>query len=261
MLRHSAPVPTEVDYDHVHKAPAVLTDPRTTVAEEPGLVTKLTLREHLWSSWKKESFTICHTETKRPYALHVQGRLYNFKDRMLLRDAEGNPCAVLLKTKQKHEETLQILGLRPYVKNQEGSAHHIYDNGRIEKSSSFRSQEKSASFSSSLSSEKSDSEKQQQQQVRQDLYLWGQVVDNELDSLAFALKMRDGSKYVAEPVGHVLAPRQYRITRNGKVCGHVAQTQFFAELRGHCWNICIGPGIDPGIMIAFVIIMDEMTEY
>ena len=79
-------------------------------------------------------------------------------------------------------------------------------------------------------------------------------------SVRKTMKTVHGDEYVMDGVGKVIAAhRQMRITKNGKPCVH-AMEKNLGIFSGNQWEIKIGPGIDPSLIVAFMAIMDEMNE-
>merc|ERR1712038_1858100 len=92
-----------------------------------------------------------------------------------------------------------------------------------------------------------------------DLYEWA-VCKNKFFSIRKTMKTHDGIKYVMDGVGKIFTwYRQMRITRDGKTCAHCIE-KTVGLLKGNQWEIKIGPGIDPVLLVAFMAIMDEMYE-
>ena len=73
------------------------------------------------------------------------------------------------------------------------------------------------------------------------------------------LTMTDGAEFVSDGVGSKLDLRQLRITRNDKVCVHAKEINM-GIFTGNQWEIRMGVGIDPCIIVAFMAILDEMNE-
>ena len=91
------------------------------------------------------------------------------------------------------------------------------------------------------------------------LYEWAECKDNIL-SVRKTMTMLDGTKFVSDGIGNFFTfHRQLRIARNGKPCVHMKERNL-GVFTGNQWEIKIGPGIDPAIIIAFAVIIDEMNE-
>ena len=92
-----------------------------------------------------------------------------------------------------------------------------------------------------------------------DLYEYAECKDK-FFSVRKTMKTIDGVEYVMDGVANVFAShRQMRVTRNGKVAMHCIE-RTLGIFTGNQWELKIGPGIDPVLMIAFMAVMDEMNE-
>lgn len=78
-------------------------------------------------------------------------------------------------------------------------------------------------------------------------------------SVRKAMKTVDGVEYVMDGVGNVFDYREMRITRDGTPCVHAIEKNL-GIFTGNQWELKIGPGIDPCLIVAFMAIMDEMNE-
>jgi hypothetical protein len=67
------------------------------------------------------------------------------------------------------------------------------------------------------------------------------------------MTMADGTIYIADRVGSYIGPHKLSVTRNGQVCASMkTQQQFFRNFEKLNWDVEIGPGIDPCLIIALV---------
>jgi hypothetical protein len=183
----------------------------------------LIMKEKLWKSWSQDSFGIYYAgDEKKPFEVDVKGKALSWRDRMVLRMPNTQtPVAVILKMHLKWETTFKIYSFVPYEEGQ-------------------------------LASENQDHE-------GHPLYEWAECKDK-FFSVRKTMTMFDGVKYVMDGVGKVIAThRQVRIARDDKPCVHMKEINL-GIFTGNQWEIKIGPGIDPCIIIAFAAIMDEMNE-
>lgn len=183
----------------------------------------LIMKEKLWSSWSSDSFGVYYGGTeKKPFEVDVKGKTLSLRDRMVLRVTETDtPVAVILRMHLKLETTFKIYGFVPYEEGQPPSENQKHED--------------------------------------HPLYEWAECKDK-FFSVRKTMTMFDGVSYVMDGVGKVIAAhRQMRIARDGKPCVYMREHNlgFFT---GNQWEIKIGPGIDPCIIIAFAAIMDEMNE-
>jgi len=235
MVTHSTPVPTDADFNVQHPAPKKLLYPAGLKADK---FYHLIMKEKLWSSWSSDSHGVYYfgdgtgdeiieeearmKVSRKPFEVDVKGKSLSLRDRMVVRVAETKePVAVMLKMFSKWETTYKIYGFEPYLDNQAPSEKQTHDD--------------------------------------KPLYEWAQCKDN-FFSVRKTMKMIDGVKYVMDGVGKVFAAkRQMRIARDDVPCVHMVERNL-GIFTGNQWDIKIGPGIDPCLIIAFAAVMDEMNE-
>jgi len=90
------------------------------------------------------------------------------------------------------------------------------------------------------------------------LYEWAKCKDK-FFSVHKVTKTVDGVEYVMDGVGKVFDKRQMMISRDGKPCMHAIE-KTLGIFTGNQWELKIGPGIDPALMVAFMAVMDQMKE-
>jgi hypothetical protein len=222
--RKCAPANTDEDFNFVHKAYPVLLNPAALPTKEAGDVQHITMKQHLWTSTIQGSDAITYTETGDPFPMQVIKKMASrHAYKAVLRDNHGQPRAVLLKNIANDSLRFQIYGFELYIPGQWPSSSVKKNNGRH-------------------------------------LYLWGTVVGggllgNRMKQLT--LWMINGTQYKVKRVGRAFIGRQhtlyrYRVlsNRNNQVCADIQQ-------QNDSWNISVGPGIDPCLMIALTAILDE----
>lgn len=87
------------------------------------------------------------------------------------------------------------------------------------------------------------------------LFTWAEVTDK-----AYSLRyvMSSGrDTYVADREGPAFGLKQYKLSRNGKVCATVQRDSHWMSCY---WDIEIGPGVDPCLILAFAAVVDEINE-
>ena len=220
-MKHSTPVPTDEDLNYEHPAPLKLINPNLKADKLYHLI----MKEKLWKSWSGDSFGIYyHFEgsggEKIPFEVDVKGKSMSLRDKMFIRDQDGNVLAVIMKMHLKWETTFKIYGFEPYVDGQDPSENQTYDD--------------------------------------KPLYEWAKVKDN-FFSVRKTMTTIDGIEYVMDGVGRLFDYRQMRLTRDGKVCAHM-QEMNLGIFTGNTWGIRIGPGIDPCLIVGFMAINDEINE-
>lgn len=183
----------------------------------------LVLKEKLWRSWSGDSFGIKYfDDAEKPFEVDIKGHAMSLRDRMVVRDSESKTeVAVILGMFLKWETTFKIYTFAPNYDDQTPSETQKHDS--------------------------------------RDLYEFAECKDK-FFSVRKTLTTSDGSHYVMDGVGKVFAAhRQMRITCNDKPCMYAVEKNlgFFT---GNQWEVKIAPGIDPVLMVAFMVVMDEMNE-
>lgn len=181
------------------------------------------MKEKLWTSWSSDTFGIKYfDDTEKPFEVDIKGKVMTVRDKMIITDSKsGTEVGVILAMFWKWETTFKIYTFSPNLDNQ-------------------------------VPSEK-------QKHEGKDLYELAECKDK-FFSVRKTMKTVDGVEYVMDGVGHAIAKfRQMRITRDGKPCVHAIE-KTLGIFTGNQWEIKIGPGIDPVLIVAFMAIMDEMSE-
>lgn len=216
IMKHSTPVPTDAELSFQHAPPLKLLHPDVPADKMYHLV----MKEKLWASWSGDTFGVCYFGDQKPFEADVKGKVMTIRDKMILRNQNGEELAILLKMHFKWETTFKIYGYTPYVEGQAPSENQTYDD--------------------------------------KPLYEWAKCKDK-FFSIRKTMTMADGVEYVTDGVGPMMDLRQIRITRNGLPCVHMKEINM-GIFTGNQWEIIIGPGIDPCLIVAFAAIMDEMNE-
>ena len=221
MFKHSTPIPLKEDLEKVHPPPTRLLHP-SIAADRPY---HLIMKEKLWRSWSGDSFGIKYlvdgNKEGPPFEVGIKGKTLDIRDRMVVQDDRGVAVAVILSMFLKFETTFKIYTFTP---NHQGQAPS-----------------------------------KNQKHETKDLYEWATCKDKFM-SVRKTLETIDGVKYVMDGVGSVfVGKRQMCISREGKPCMH-AKEVIYGFLKGNQWELRIGHGIDPVLMVAYMAIMDEMNE-
>lgn len=66
--------------------------------------------------------------------------------------------------------------------------------------------------------------------------------------------MADGTIYISDRIGSVFGVN-LAVTRNGQFCATMKEK--LKTFKPKVWNVVVGPGIDPCLMIAFIAIVNE----
>lgn len=180
------------------------------------------MNESLWHSFAhaKNRFDLNYMGTKIPFELDVKGESLSLRDKMMLCDQNGKVVAVMIRMLMKFENTYKIYGLKPYMKKQKPSKRRRYE-GRP-------------------------------------LYEWARCTAKCMSNQKI-METIDGVKYVMDGVVSTSLHRQMRITRDDKIAVY-CKVLNFGFVEGGKWEIRIGPGIDPALIIAFLSIMDSMNR-
>jgi uncharacterized protein YxjI len=223
MFKHKTPTPTDEDLNFVHPSPKQLLHPGVPADKFYHLI----MKEKLWRSWSGDTFGIKYSQPDgdeaNPFEVDIKGVALSLRDRMVVRDSQTNtPVAVIIGLFFKWENTYKIYTFTPNAEHQAPSTNQKHDG--------------------------------------KNLYEWATCKDKAF-SVNKTMETVDGVKYKMEGVGKVFAAkRQMRITRNGKVCMYAKEKTLMFGFTGNQWEIKIGPGIDPALMVAFMAVMDEMNE-
>ena len=91
------------------------------------------------------------------------------------------------------------------------------------------------------------------------LYVWARIYHSRRLGLQFIIEREDTkAKYVADACGEVFGPRMIRIVSpTGKACGFARQYFPDGVVTDSRWDLLVGPGVDPSIMICFVAILNR----
>mmetsp|Transcript_13030 Transcript_13030/g.28215 ORF Transcript_13030/g.28215 Transcript_13030/m.28215 type:complete len:233 (-) Transcript_13030:45-743(-) len=226
-MKHSTPVPTDEDFNFVHAPPSKLLYPSLVPADK---MYHLVMKEKLWRSWSGDSFGIRYLDqdsgatdgSNKPFEVDIKGRAVSIRDRMVVQDSRTKaPVAVILGMILKFETQYKIYTFEPNFEGQEPSENLKHDD--------------------------------------RDLYEWAKCKDK-FFSVRKTMKTVDGVEYVMDGCGPIFTwYRQMVISRNGKPCMHCKEINL-GIAQGNQWELRIGPGIDPVLMVAFVAVMDEMNE-
>lgn len=139
----------------------------------------------------------------------------------LLRNNDGAPIAILLKMWGRAALTFKVYALKPLYRGQRYSGQRS-DDGRP-------------------------------------LFTWAGVVHPPF-SLQYVMQTGDGTLYVADRVGLVLGPMEFKLKRNGVTCAMMQLESNLQMFDGNVWGIKIAPGIDPCLIICFTAIVDAIIE-
>mmetsp|Transcript_22725 Transcript_22725/g.63200 ORF Transcript_22725/g.63200 Transcript_22725/m.63200 type:complete len:246 (-) Transcript_22725:2352-3089(-) len=240
VFQHSTPIPTEQELQREHPKPSLVICPQTVPSDHKTC--HLVMMEHMWRTWLGEDHGIWFSNgntaqeqgprTGRPFPLHIKGRhaIVGPGEWMMVRDKEsGQDVAMLSRVVGfgQTRATFQILVFQPCRPGQTPLPKPHTD-GR-------------------------------------DLYEWGRCHGRtSLTNARYTMRTADGVEYRADAVGKIVTwgcggLPQRRIARNGVPCAllqknHPGRSYF----TGNLWDIDIGPGIDPVLIVCFVAIMDEM---
>lgn len=218
-MENPIPVPTDGDFNYLHPSPLNLLCPDALPADK---IYHIILKEKIWDSFSEASkkFEMTYIDDKRPFELGVNNKMLSLRDKMMLRNQEGEVVAVMLRMLMKWENTYKIYGLKPYFRGQFPSQKQKHDD--------------------------------------KPLYEWAKCKENKMTT-QITMTTVDGVKYATDYVGPISIYRRIRITRDKKPAVLCKELNL-GVIEGTQWEIRIGPGNDPALMIAFVAIFYEMDE-
>jgi len=216
-MKHSTPIPTDGDFNYEHPAPQNVLCPDSLPADK---IYHIVMKEKLWRSWSGDSYGVAYLEGEKPFEVDVKGQSLSLRDKMMLRNQDGEVVAVMLHMFMEWENTYKIYGLKPYMEGQEPSKNRTHED--------------------------------------QPLYEWAKCKDKFM-SVKKSMKTIDGVKYVMDGVGPIFGYRQMRIARDDVPAVHCKELNI-GIFKGNQWEVRIGPGIDPALIVAFMAVMDEMNE-
>lgn len=181
----------------------------------------IVMKEKLWKSWSGDTFGIAYHGDQQPFEVDVKGKSFSLRDKMFLHNKNGEVVAVMMKMFLKSwENSYKIYGFTPFTEGQEPSKNHTHDD--------------------------------------KPLYEYA-LCKNKFFSVRKTMKTYDGVKYVMDGCGPIFDYRQMRIARDDKPAVHCKELNI-GIFKGNQWEIKIGPGIDPALIVCFCAIMDEMNE-
>lgn len=91
------------------------------------------------------------------------------------------------------------------------------------------------------------------------LFTWAEVRKRGF-SMQYVMKATDGPVYVADRVGTVFGPMQFKLQRDGKTCASMQLDPGPRIFSRKVWDIKIAPGIDPCLILCFVAIVEALKE-
>ena len=219
----------------------------------PGKDYRITVKRNLWLQGTPEHELGTYTDTGAAFPLRLQSKVTAKGSQVILFDTgmtPPQPCAVLRKNDPQNPDKFHVFGFVPYVPNQKPSITMKYDDGRP-------------------------------------LYTWGSLA--KADSMLtngstrkFHLTMHNGWQYTAEREGSSGGVRGFFQGRNDtkpkhyavKVATHsttvsqrnvrttVGKGSSYASIQetGQDWNVHVQAhsNHDPGLMVAFALLIDEL---
>jgi len=240
MFTHSTPIPTDDELNLTHQQPSKLLHPGVTADKSYHLL----MKEKFWESLPGDSYGIryfsfdadamwepvaeeselsptgIHRRRGKPFEVEVKGKALSLSDRMVVTDTYSGTPVAVI--------------VRLHLRLQ----------------STFKIYTLTPNIDSQVPSKNHKYD-------GRDLYEFA-VCKDKWHTVRRTLRTAVGDEYVTDHVGKALDP-EIRITRNGQVCSHM-KLQNLGLVTGNQWDIKIAPGIDPVVMIAFRVIMDEMNE-
>lgn len=226
---HSVPIATAEDFQVVHPMPAILLEDSIFPGQVPGAMYHLKMNRNLWRrTYDSTSSAISYTDG-RPFEARVHGVVntvgiwpFSFTTRrLILQNSRLESIAVMMHSRDRLEMTFKLMSFKPFYYGQPPSGQ-VYDDGRA-------------------------------------LFPWAEVISR-FGSLQFTMRTGDGTTYVADRVGKVLGQRQMKLSRNGLPCAMLREEDTYSFTKPAVWDLQIGAGIDPCMILCFAAVIDEIDE-
>lgn len=221
--------PSAAEYNLVHPMPSKLTMATISPSQEPGDVTTVFLKGDYSRTSSGESYGVKYADGST-YPLKIHTENGSLRDRAFIENIGGNNTLIVSRA-FKWTSTRKIHGFVPMIAGQKPS---------------------------------------KQKFSGETLYTYG-TVTHKRNSSRYEMIAWDGSVYHADEVGERMSGRgEMRFSRDGKACGYHEATSSIYEaikqaiLTGKfmcALQLDIGPGIDPCLLIAFVIAIDKMKDH
>jgi len=227
------------DYRIAHLYPSFLIDESIHPTQSSGQTVDLTVKKHIWKSndssnvyrtpspSEKTSTTTNNKKNLQPFDAILA--LSDSPHELLLKNkSSGRTVAVLKHIEGRHTHTFKIYTFRSFQGNQTQKASlppsRIHQNG-------------------------------------QPLFEWAEVVEQTKDGDQFyTMNTSDGvSSYKAVRAGPMLGVRQLKIFRNDLQCGRIREDPHWSDAED-VYQLTVGPGIDPCLLVSLTAIIDEMIE-
>jgi outer membrane protein assembly factor BamB len=187
---------------------------------EPNQVHNLIVEEKGLFRSSGEAFVTRYLDG-RPFEAQIHCQVVGIRGRYFLRNKDGEAIGVTIPMLGRMPRTLKIYGFEPYTQGQKPSKKQLHE-GKT-------------------------------------LYPWAEVVDQKY-SVQTKMTMADGTIYIANRIGAYIGAHKLSVTRNGQVCASLRSQQFFRNFEKLKWDVIIGPGIDPCLIIAFVTCVNALRK-
>ena len=214
---------TAKDFQYVHPQSPHLLDDSIRPVPDPGQAYHLTMNEKFWSRRAQDAVNVQYAAGGEPFEANLKrdGGLFSGSKRMILQSKNGKPIAILLRNWTMLSSKFKLYAFKPSYQGQVPSKHRS-DDGKP-------------------------------------LFTWAEVLHPPF-SMQYIMKESDGTVYVADRVGRVCGPKQFKLKRNGKTCASIQLDPGPHMFSKKVWDIKIAPGIDPCRILCFIAIIEAIIE-
>jgi len=220
---HSTPMVTVQDFQYVHPQSLNFLDDTIRPAKDPGQAYHLTMNEKIWSRRAQDAVNVQYAVGGEPFEANLrrEGGLFSGTKKMILQNKNGETIAILLRNWTVLPSKFIIYAFKPLYQGQVPSNHRS-DDGRP-------------------------------------IFAWAKVLRPPF-SMQYIMKASDGTVFVADRVGRVCGPKQFKLKRNGKTCASMQLDPGPNMFSKKVWDIKIAPGIDPSLILCFIAIIQAIIE-
>ena len=219
---YSVPVAIARDFEYVHPQSPHLLDDSIRPAQLSGQIYHLKMKEKNGLRTMRDSFGVQYASSGVPFeaSLSSGGGGCFARTRMILQNNKNGKPIATL-IQMLSRSSFKIYVFKPSYQGQVPSKHRS-DDGKP-------------------------------------LFTWAEVKQESL-SMQYIMKESDDTVYVADRVGRVHGPKQFKFSRNGKTCASMQLDPGPNMFSRQVWDIKIAPGIDPCRILCFIAIVEALIE-
>ncbi|KAL7571544.1 hypothetical protein ACA910_020962 [Epithemia clementina (nom. ined.)] len=244
-------------------------------------VLKLTVRPRIWSRWRLSEGQpqgVVYTGSNRPFPLQLDNCVGAHHDGIILRNPyDGSiPCAMMLKKHVFYPETFELFAFHPLLAIPPNSKHHHQHHDLQQPSKNapqpYRDVTDMYQWGSVVVCKENDDAAFNKGENNKNNVTEGNNITTRASQIKFFhLELVDGTCF---KVFSALPNKktsglggncryEYAVTRNDRPCGRFERPRMrcVGIASDNSWNIHIGPGIDPTLMVALVAVVDKAIDY